>query len=194
MRAVKLVGCLTVLLALGLLLGCGGGAKTTNLAPTPVEKTMETIPDWFLTTPEDPSYIFATASMTSRDMQLAIQKAETAAKQSLASQLGEKLGNVTKNFQEEVGVGEDSELLQQFSSATKVVTKQTLNGARTDQKKLVPEKGIYRAYVLMSLPVGAANKALMDKIKENQNLYTRFRATQAFDELNKELEAYGEGQ
>ena len=194
MRAVKLVGCLTALLALGLLLGCGGGAKTTNLAPTPAEKTMETIPDWFLNTPSDPSYIFATASMTSRDMQLAIQKAETQAKNSLSGQLEQKLGNVTKQFQEEVGVGEDSELLQQFSSATKVVTKQTLVGARTDQKKLVPEKGIYRAYVLMSLPIGAANKALMDKIKANQNLYTRFQATQAFDDLNKELEAYDEGQ
>ena len=193
MRTVTLVGCLTVLLALGALLGCGGGAKTTNLAPTVTEKTMEALPDWFLTPPSDPSYIFATASMTSKDMMVAIQKAEATAKANLASQLGEKLGNITKNFQEEVGVGEDSELLQQFSSATKVVTKQTLTGARTDQKKLVPEKGIYRAYVLMSLPVGAANKALMDKIKANQNLYTRFRSTQAFDELNKELEAYDEG-
>ena len=152
------------------------------------------LPDWFLTPPSHPSYIFAAAAMASRDMNLSIQKAETAAKTKLASQLGEKLGNVIKQFQEEAGVGEDSELLQQFRSAIKVITMQTLTGARTRQRKVVPEKGTFRSYVLMSLPIGAANKALMDKIKANQNLYIRFRATRAFDEFNKELKAYEEGQ
>jgi len=90
-------------------------------------------------------------------------------------------------------VAEDSEILQQFSSATKAVTDQTLTGARTDEKKIAPERGIYRAYVLMSLPIGAANQQLMDKIQENKSLYTRFRSTQAFEELNRELEA-GSGQ
>ena len=34
-----------------------------------------------------------------------------------------------------------------------------------------PEKGIYRAYVLMSLPIGEANQALMEKIRANKALY-----------------------
>ena len=44
--------------------GCGG-PKTTNLAPSPTEKTIESIPDWFLNLPTDPNYLFATGSMTS---------------------------------------------------------------------------------------------------------------------------------
>ncbi len=175
-------------LALGFvaLIGCGG-AKTTNLAPAPPDEIKA--PDWFLSTPTDANYLFAAATMTSRDMQLAIQKAETQARTSLAQQMETKIGNLTKQFQEEVGAEEDSELLQQFTSATKVVTQQTLSGARSDEKKLVKEKGIYRAYVLMSLPIGQANQQLMEKIRANKNLYTRFRATKAFDDLNKELDA-----
>ena len=175
---------LVLVLASGILLGC---------ASTP-KKAVENIPDWYLNPPSDPSYLFAAATATSRSMQLAVDKARTQAQAALAQQLEARLGNLTKQFQEETGMGEDSELLQQFSSATKVVTKQTLTGARVDQKQLTPEKGIYRAYVLMSLPIGSANKLLMDKIKANQSLYTRFRATQAFKELNEELEKFEEGQ
>ena len=128
--------------------------------------------------------------MTSRDMQVCLKKAKAEAQMDLAQQMETKLSNLTKQFQEEVGVDEDSELLQQFSSATKVVTDQTLNGARLDKQEILPERGIYRAYVLMSLPIGPANQLLMDKLKSNQALYTRFRATQAFEDLDKELKAY----
>ena len=168
------------------------GSSKTNLTPSPTEETIKNMPDWFLEPPSDPDYLFAAASMTSRDMQVSLQKAKTAAQTDLAQQLETKLGNLTKQFQEEVGVDEDSELLQSFTSATKAVTNQALVGARMDKKKFMAEKEIYRAYVLMSLPIGQANQLLMDKIKANQELYTRFRATQAFEELDKELKAYEE--
>ena len=108
----------------------------------------------------------------------------------LAQQLETRMANLTRQFQEETGLGEDSELLTQFSSATKAVTNQTLNGVRTARDKLLSEKGIYRAYVLMDLPLGKANQLLMDKIQSKQHLYTRFRATQAFEELDKELQSF----
>ena len=97
------------------------------------------------------------------------------------------LKNLTENFEEEVGQGDDSELLQQFTSATKSVTSQTLNGSRLEQQQILPERGIYRAYVLMSIPIGDANQQLMQKIQENKNLYTRFRATEAFAKLDAEI-------
>jgi hypothetical protein len=173
-------------LVFAVIVGCGG-PKTTNLTPDPSKDIKA--PAWFLSTPTDPSYLYAAATMTSRDMQMAIQKAETQARTNLAQQMESKVANLTKQFQEEVGADGDSELLQQFTSVTKIVTQQTLSGARSDEKELLSEKGIYRAYVLMSLPIGEANQQLMEKIKANQALYTRFRATKGFEELNKEIEA-----
>ena len=177
------------LLVFTLILCSCGGPRTTNLAPRPTKEIVKASPDWFLKPPTDSEHLFATASATSRDMQLALQKARTTGQTLLAQQLGTQLANLTRQFQEEIGLDENSELLTQFSSATKAVTNETLVGAAVDRQKLIPEKKIYRAYVLMSLPIGEANQLLMDKITANQNLYTRFRATEAFDALNAELEA-----
>jgi hypothetical protein len=179
---------LSLLLLVAFVSGCGGGAKKTNLAPDATQKTIDNAPAWFLNTPSDTNYLFATATSTSRDMNMAVRKAETSAKTSLAQQMEQKVANLTKQFQEEVGAGDSSELLQQFTTATKAVTSQTLMGARTNEKKLASESGLYRAYVLMSLPIGEANQQLMSKIQANKTLYTRFRGTKAFDELNEELQ------
>ena len=180
---------LSAFLLYALILCNCGGPGTTNLAPDSTRKTVETIPGWFLEPPTGEEYLFAPASATSRDLQLAVQKARTTAQADLAQQLGTRLANLTRQFQEETGLAEDSELLMQFSSATRAVSDETLVGARVDQQELVPEKGVYRAYVLMSLPIGTANQLLMDRIKADRNLYTRFRATRAFEDLNEELEA-----
>lgn len=177
-----------LLVGISLLCACGG-PKTINLAPRPNQEVVEHLPEWLLKPPVDQDHLFAAASATSRDLQMALQKARINAQTDLAQQLNNRLANLTKQFQEETGMAEDSALLGQFSSATKAVTQQTLEGARVDQQQVVPEKEVYRAYVLMSLPLGQANQLLMAKVKANQELYTRFRATQAFGELDKELKS-----
>ena len=179
----------TLLVPMLILCSCGGPA-TTDLTPRPAKEIIKASPDWFLEPPTDSEHLFATASATSRDMQLALQKARTTAQAQLAQLLGTRLANLSRQFQEEVGTAEDSEFLTQFSSATRAVTDETLVGATVDRQELVAEKQVYRAYVLMSLPIGTANQLLMDKIKANQNLHTRLRATQAFDDLDRELDAH----
>jgi hypothetical protein len=182
----KRVSILSLLLAT--LCACGG-PKTTDLSPRSSEETIKNIPKWFLDPETDDDHLHANASGTSRDLQVALNKARTMAQADLAQQLGTRLGNLTRQFSEEVGMEEDSQLLSQFNSATKAVTDQSMSGARVDRQELVSERQIYRAYVHMSLPIGRANQLLMDKIRSNQQLYTRLRATQAYADLDRELEA-----
>ncbi len=118
--------------------GCGG-PKNTDLNPGANDKTIESMPDWFLDKPSDPSYLFASATMTSRDLQMALTKSKTQAQRDLAEQLGTKLGALTKQFREEVGAQEDSELIESSTEAIKLVTQQTLNGARIDKKEITPK-------------------------------------------------------
>ena len=42
----------------------------------------------------------------------------------------------------------------------------------------------------MELPIGAANAEMLAKIKENERMYTRYRASEAFKELEEEVEKY----
>ena len=168
--------------------GCGG--KTTNLTPSPHKETLKNMPDWYLEPGIGDDHLFAAATATSKDVQTAMNKAKIRARADLATQMQTRMTNLTKDFQEETGEADDSEYLQYFSSATKAVTDQVLSGSRVEKKHPVIEGDVWRAYVLMSLPIGAANQLLMERIKANEKVYTQFRATKAFAELEQELEEY----
>lgn len=152
------------------------------------------LPGWYENPPNaDAEYLYAAAAGDSRDMEVATKKAKTQTRADLAQQMAIKVNNLEKLFQEEVGEDADTELLEQFTSVTKIVTSETIHGATEEEKEIHQlENGTFRVYVLMSLPIGEANAALMAKIQANKNLYTRFRASQAFEELDKEIKAYEE--
>jgi len=156
------------------------------------EEAVENIPDWMVENPDDPNYLFGTATATSRSMQTAIDKAETSARGDIASELQTKFSGLTKQFQEEVGTGSESELLTQFTQAQKEVVSQVLNGAGVRAREVVTDRGIYRAYVLMEMPIGEAASKLMSRLQQNRDMYTRFRSSQAFEELEEEVRRYEE--
>jgi len=172
-----------ILVSFFLLNACGG---TKELAKTETGD----IPEWYLTPPTGPDYIFAAASSTSRDMDLAITKATTQARANIARNIEVKINSMQKKFEEEVGQGENSEFLSQFTQATKTVVSKELNGSQISQKKLVKDGSNWRAYVLAKYPIGEAQKAFLKQISENNNLYTRFRSTEAFKELENDVNKY----
>ena len=98
---------------------------------------------------------------------------------------------VLREVQEETGLAADAQLLDQFTQAYKGIVSQTINGSRAAKQEIVnTPAGGYRAYVLVELPIGQASQALMQRVRANEQMYTRFRASQAFDELQKEVERY----
>ena len=163
----------------GLLVGCAGTRRGGSPCPS-----------WFEKVPEDPDFVYAPATATSRDLQLAINKAKTEGRTELASQLEVRMQGLRKKFDEEVGLGADAEFNALYSQAVKEVISQVLVGSRVSEQTTKQENGVWRACVLMELPVGAANAALAARIKANQAMYTRFRASQSFKEMEEEVEKY----
>jgi hypothetical protein len=92
-----------------------------------------------------------------------------------------------QKFQEETGTNTDAQLLDQFTQVIKTVVSQSLSGTQLTKQKQVKDGNLWRAYVLVEYPIGAANQAFLDAIKKNNQLYTRFRATQTFKELEDEV-------
>lgn len=150
------------------------------------------VPDWYLNTPQDPNYLFAPSTASSKDLQLAVDKAVTDARAEIGRQVETQVQGLQKKFDEEVGVGENSTLLSQFTQATKTVVNQSLNGSNVQKKEVLKDGQNWRAYVLVAYPIGAANSALMEQIKKNEEMYTRFRSSQTFEELDKEVQKYEE--
>ena len=168
------------------LFNCGGAKKGLSDADT------GDIPDWFTNTPKDPNYLFAATTATSQDLQLSIDKAVTSARAEIGRQTDVRIQALQKRFDEEVGMGDDAELLQSFTSASKTVVSTSLGGSRISKQKQSKDGNLWRSYVLVEYPIGAANEALMEAIKKSNQMYTRFRSTEAFKDLDAEVAKYEE--
>ena len=66
----------------------------------------------------------------------------------------------------------------------------SLTGSHQSKQELSREGPVYRAYVMMEMPIGEANARLVSQIRAQQQLYTRFRATEAFQELDDMVDEY----
>jgi hypothetical protein len=154
-------------------------------------KTTEiSVPGFYSNPPTDPNYLFAPATALSQDLQHAVNTAKEEARTDIARQMGVKIQGMFKRFREETGVGEDAEFLSMETDVSKSVVSETLFGCKARSQEVLREGTLYRAYVLMELPIGEANKEMLAKIKENERMYTRYRASEAFKELEEEVEKY----
>lgn len=124
----------------------------------------------------------------SRSTQLAVTKAKVEARKNLAQLVQVKIENLEKAFVEEVGEARGSELNELFSSATKQITSQTLQGTVPKIQKYETNDGITTAYILMVLNPDIIRDSLQNS--SAKHLYERFRASKAFAELDQEMKEY----
>jgi hypothetical protein len=181
----------TMLVLVILIVGCASRGVTDI-------GSIET-PNWYLNPPKDDNYILGIATATSQDFQLAVDKAKQQARLDIAENLESHIMGLIKKFEEEVGGVEEGEYLQQFTQVSKNVVDQSLVGSREREKTIKPEKKGFRVFMMMELPIGEAREELLKQLSmdENHQLYTRFRASQSFQELKEEIESlreYKEGE
>lgn len=129
---------------------------------------------------------------TSRQLSMAYARARIDARAELARSIQTKIEDLQKAFVEEIGEPDNSEINQLFSSATKQVTSEMLVGSVPIEQRNDEDDGIITAYALM-----IQNPAVIDRVIESnsahaQHLYERFRASKAFEELDKEIAEFKE--
>lgn len=173
---------------------CAGSKKGPDLSPEASRKTIKNTPDWFISSPEKEGFKYVASTATSQDMQLAINKARLDAAQTLAGEVSSEMNGLVKRAQEETGLGPDSHIIDQFSQTQEQVITTSLNDWKVVNKEVQEEKSdtgkIYRAFVLVEWDEGAAQKRLLQKIKEDEQLYTIMRSTELFDEMEEKVEKY----
>lgn len=170
-----------------LLLGLLIASACSSPQPLPTADTGD-IPSWYLNMPQDADRMFASSTSSSRDMQTARNKATADARAELSRSLSANIQSIQESFTEEVGENADSEYLSYFMEASRIVSDNALNGSKVAETSVVRDGDLWRAYVLVEYPIGAANKVLMDQIKQNDNMYTRFRASEAFKKLDEQTQ------
>lgn len=97
---------------------------------------------------------------------------------------------MVKNYEEEAGVN-DPQVLALTSKVVKAVANAKFNNVMvTKQETIVTDNNRYQTFVRVSVPKEAVNKNLVNQIKNEEALYNQFKASQAFDELDSEVEKY----
>lgn len=189
----KFMGILLVVLLLGSVALCVGCGKKKVTPVVVVEPENPIAPDWYLNLPTDPNNFYSVAEAVSNSLQFAADRAKDLARVELANQFQVKITGLFKQFREEIGAPEDAELLQLAMAVSKSVVSEAINGSKL-VKQEVREKGngkkLYQAFVLLEMGIGEANTTLVSKVKANNRLYTQFRASKGFQELEKEVEEY----
>lgn len=193
----------TITLSMVLIIACGGSTPPRAPVDMPSQsqaanpQTPMDVPNWFMMTPEpDDEYaVYATGEATSRKMNIAMQKSTQQARANLGQSINAKVQSLIESMVEEAGMGDNVQITEFYSEASKSVSNETLSGAIVIKKyPYQTSSGGYRVYVLMGLKKApfdnAASQAIVSKVKENQEeaMYATFKKTQAFNRLNEALD------
>lgn len=178
-----------------LIISCSSTNEYTKEEWTEVEDQMKDLQEISIDIIEDGGVAAYGEGLSTRK-DIAKEKARASADGALAEIFNKKIDRLKKNYLEEVGQGKDSEVNELFSIVTKELTSQVLVGAyEKDSKMIQNNKNEYLCGIVMAITPKTLNLSIMDEMKNNKpELYQRFRASQAFDELDKELKKYEESQ
>lgn len=156
-----------------------------------VENTLDNLPEWYATPPRDDSMLYGVATAASEDLQMSIDKAILDAKRSIAEKMNSRISGKIRQYMEDHGGAEHYDsLLEESSKVTQsVFTEVDVAGFRVEKQKLEQEGEAYRSYVLVSFPLGQANRVMISKLRHNQQLDTVMKASKAYEDLEAEIAA-----
>ncbi len=208
MNKMKLLGSVAIIATVGVLGACSNKDLSVDGSPydncptqmqtTPdgckalkevVEKNADSVPDWMLNLPAEDEAFYSAGTAASRDMQLAIDKANLAAKRTLADRIGGELSSQIKEFVIESGDMYEGDIITlDVERTTKNIMAQiNVAGYKPSKLEVYPLGTMYRVYALLEYPIGGANDILVQQIRKNRALYAHVRSSVAFKELEAEV-------
>ena len=154
-----------------------------------IDKNLKAMPEWYAKTPLDNNILFASATETSRNMQMSMEKASIKARAELALTVGGRVSTMMKAYAEEAGVSNDPDVNQIVSTVTsQEAINVNLSGVQRADAQINREGDSYRAYVLIRYPLGELNKIAVEQVRQSTVLNAKFRASKAFDDLERKVE------
>ena len=154
-----------------------------------VEETVDNIPKWCLNPTISDFALAACGTGESASMNMARNRAILDAKRQLADSIDSEISSRMEDFLKSTGMDTN----EQVKQASEIVTKNTtiqakLIGYKQTKTDAFSMNGKYQFYVLIEYPIGNANQALLNQIKQDEVLSTQKDADKAMAELEAEIE------
>jgi len=160
---------------------CGGGGDSGSHG---VQRAY--YPDWWMEQ-SNPDYVYSFGMDTKVSQNASYDAAYANAILQASQYVETRVAGMVKNYEEEAGQ-ENPQVLSLTSKVVKSVTDATFTGAQVNkQETIILDNGRYQTFVRIAVPKDTVNRNLMNQIKNEEALYNAFKATQAFQELDEEI-------
>ena len=167
-------------LILVLLTSCAGpGSGSTE------ERWSSDMPGWFLVPPTAEDALYGVGQAKKQNPSLARQAATARARTEISQAVNVKVSSMLKDFMQESGVGDNAQALEFTESVTKQVTDNVLKGSIVKETYVAKDGTIF---VLVEYPLVSVRQAALGAAKQDEALYNEFKANQAFDSLEREIQ------
>ncbi|MBM4404048.1 MAG: hypothetical protein FJ042_06680 [Candidatus Cloacimonetes bacterium] len=186
----KVVRVITVVLLVAILftaLGCSG--KKGGIKP---DGDLVYRPPWW-DSQNDPAYICTYGQATRASEAASLTGADANAKSQAAQYVEVYVKSMMKNFEQEAGVV-NPQVLAMTENVVKVVASAKFSGilvGKTETRTVMePEGRRYKTWIQLKIPRNEVNKNLKFQIDNEEALYNQFKASQSYQELDREIERY----
>ena len=155
-----------------------------------VQQTNSIIPDWFVEQEEKEGSIFSTGTGAAPDIQLSVDIAVLNAKTVLADRLNGKLSSMTKNYISKIGQSnKDVGVIEELEkTASNLIAEVDVSGYKVSKMEVNPVGTQFRTFVQLEYNEEVAEKILMQKLMKQRNKLSKYRAKEAFEELDDKVE------
>jgi len=100
-----------------------------------------------------------------------------------------RVENLTRVLDEQMGTA-DNDVITAFTEAQKQVMAEELVGIQEANSEILQDGNMYIVYVMLEQDPGAVSAAIMARMREQQAAYARFRQSEVFEEMEREIERY----
>ena len=143
-------------------------------------------PEWW-DLQDNPEFVYTYGESVKMTSSLAKDAAYSKAMAQAANYVEANVKSMIKNFEEESGVN-NPQLLALTSSVVKVVSNANFKGASIDKSETIKQKdNKIKVFIRVRIPQSEINQQTVNAIKNEEALYNEFKASQRFEELEKEL-------
>ena len=182
MKTLKIMLILVVLASL-MMVACGGKPK----APTGPREVYR--PAWY-DQQGNAEYVFTYGQADGATQRTAEASATAAAAAEAAYYVEIYVQAMTKDFIGEAGV-DNPEVVRLTDQVTKTVANTKFSGMHITNRQVVTlDNGRFQAFIQYAVPKEQINRDLMNRVRNEEALYNRFRASQAFDDLERAVQNY----
>jgi len=168
---------LAIALAL-ILVGCGSNSSGSS------EETRSDSPEWWFSPATSETHYYAFGQAKKQNPSLAQKVATQRARDDISNQVKSNVKNEIRDWMQESGLGDNAQALEFSENTTVAISDNVLQGATAD-KYLKAKDGT--VYVRVSYSKDGVEKAIFNAAKREEALYNEFKASQAFDRLDKKL-------